>query len=386
MPRRESPAFRYWLLVGLVLHVVTGVVLQRSRGALRHAADAPRSMASEIELSLEEGPLASTSVPGAARTGSDGDTGSAAASSDERAAREALSAPHVARTARRESAGDGAHLAAASAPSRSAAPTEATEATEAAEPAGSGGEVSATEAVTPRPLSLDELGVGAFNPFVGDELAKPGASGRRGAESAAAASARKLEQSIETALARRDQRIGLGPEGPVVSAVETLVMQSTTAPNGEATLFVRTDADGKVVHTEVRVASSDGPEWERIARDLARALGDKRMRVPPGSRGVSFQLKVTSKEQLPSGAAPGLEINVLGATLKRGRGDNSTKISILEPKITTQKVPLPNDPLGREVEAVVVSLSPFALRGDPVDIGAPARRVVHAHLRDLTVH
>jgi hypothetical protein len=74
----------------------------------------------------------------------------------------------VARTARRESAGDGAHLAAASAPSRSAAPTEATEATEAAEPAGSGGEVSATEAVTPRPLSLDELGVGAFNPFVGD--------------------------------------------------------------------------------------------------------------------------------------------------------------------------------------------------------------------------
>lgn len=399
MLRRESPAFRYWLLVGLVLHVVVGVVLQRSRGALRHTVDAPQPAPSEIELSLEDGPLASTSAEGSAPGDRDDGTrpssaspstpqlSTGAASPDERAVRESVAPviPRVASAARPASPGGSERLASARPlPSVPATPGEAAEPSE---PAGAGSAASPTEAVTPRPLSLDELGVGAFNPFLGDELARSGnAPAARGTAGAAAASGRKLEQSIGTALARRDQRIGLGPEGPVVSAVETLVMQSSTAPNSEATLFVRTDANGKVVHTELRVASSDGPEWERIARELARTLGDKRMRVPSGSGGVSFLLQVTSKEQLPSGAAPGLEISVLGATLKRGRGDNPTKISILEPKITTQKVPLLNDPLQREVDALVVSLVPFALFADPVDIGAPARRVVRAHLRDLTVH
>jgi hypothetical protein len=394
MARRESPAFRHWLLVGLVLHAVMGVVLHGSRGALRHSVDAPRSTPAELELSLEDGPLASTHAAGSAprvsapvgvAPSSASTPPTAAGAIAQRAARESVAsvAPHGASAARSAVPG-GERLASTTTPSL---PAAAGEAFEPSEPAGSSREVSPSESAPPRPLSLDELGVGAFNPFLGDDLTKPGAGvEERGAEGAAAASGRKLEQSIETALARRDQQLGLGPEGPVVAAVETLVMQSTTAPNSEATLFVRTDAEGKVVHTELRVASSDGPEWERIARELARTLGDKRMRVPRGSHGVSFQLKVTSKEQLPSGAAPGLEINVLGATLKRGRGDNATKISILEPKITTQKVPLLHDPLQREVDALVVSLAPFALRGDPVDIGAPARRVVRAHLRDLTVH
>ena len=63
--------------------------------------------------------------------------------------------------------------------------------------------------VTPRPLSLDELGVGAFNPFVGDDLAKPGAPAGSGAERAAAASGRKLEQSIETLSKGFKRRVGL---------------------------------------------------------------------------------------------------------------------------------------------------------------------------------
>jgi hypothetical protein len=307
-------------------------------------------------------------------------------------------APRVASSRREEALSEpiaSASLPPPTSPAASAAPSAPGDSSEPA--AGIGSEASPETAdttdtadtartVKPRPLSLDELGVGTVNPFIGDEIAKPGGAGGRGREGSVAASARKLEQSIETALARRDQRIGLGPEGPVVAAVETLVMQSTTTPDSDATLFVRTDAEGKVVHAEVRVASSDGPEWERIARELVRSLGDKRMRVPAGSSGVSFQLQVTSREQLPSGASPGLEISVLGATLKRGRGDRPTKIAILEPKIGTQKVPLPHDPMGREVDAIVVSLVPFALFGDPVDIAAPARRVVRAHLRDLTVH
>lgn len=399
MSGKESPAFRYWLLVGLVLHVVMGVLLQRPRGAPRHSGAAPPSL-SEIELTLEDGPLASTR-DGSATSGSErrSDTnvasavlGEAAVPSDaadqaERSVRDSAAvSARSAVSAGSRGVADGARLASARAAASVAPGTPSSRATEPSATAGSAGDAASVDPVTAPRLSLDELGVGAFNPFLGDELAKPGAPTARGAEGAAVASARKLEQSIETALARRDQRIGLGPEGPAVRAVEALVMQSSTAPSSDATLFVRTDAEGNVVHTEVLAASSDGPEWERIARELARALAGKRMRVPSGSRGVSFRLLVASKEQLPSGAAPGLEINVLGATLKRGRGDNATKISILEPKITTQKVPLPHDPLEREVEAVVVSLVPFALRGDPVDIGAPARRVVRAHLRDLTVH
>ena len=384
MSKAESPALRYWLLAGIALHVALGLVIDAARGVAVPVVVARRTT-STIDLYLQDAASTAPTSDALARDTHAGDerTGDAlpplAHDEPAKPARRVTGhAPGPAAAARLASSTRLEHDGTAapgsergSAPPESLAPSVEPDAT-----------------VTPRSpsLSLDALGVGTFNPFVGDELAAPERARDGAGATAAALSGRRVEQSIETALAKRDQRIGLGPEGPVVKEVEQLVMQGSTAPDGDATLFVRTDADGKVIYVEVREASADGPEWERIARELVRALGDQRMRAPAGSRGVSFQVRVTSREQLPSGASPGLEINVLGMTLKHGRGERPTKISILEPHIGTMKVPIPNDPAGREVEALVISLVPFALFGDPVDIGAPARRVVRAHLTDLTVH
>ena len=383
MSRSESPTFRYWLLLGLGLHVAVGLVIEP---APRSGVAAPPQLRA-IDLYLEEEAAAPAS-PGLEHSGVEGSgvegSGARPPAADDSTPAQPPSPPErLARVSR-----DAALAARGSQRAPSAQSSPGAPASSGAPAAAAGGEPPPEVRVTPPPpsLSLDALGVGTYTPFLGAVLAAPAQRAAHGAQGAAVEAGRRLENSIETALAKRDQRIGLGPEGAAVAAVETLVMQGSTAPNGNATLFVRTDADGKVVHVEVREASGDGPEWERIARELVRALGAARTRVPPGSRGVSFQLRVASREQLPSGAAPGLEIGLFGLTLKRGRGDNATRIGILEPKITTQKVPLPHDPLQREVDALVVSLVPFMLRGDPVDIAAPARRVVRAHLGELTVH
>jgi hypothetical protein len=106
-----------------------------------------------------------------------------------------------------------------------------------------------------------------------------------------------------------------------------------------------------------------------------RALAGKKLRVPAGSNGVSFQLRVVSRVQLPSGADPGLGIDVLGIPVKKGDGKRSAKISILSPVIQEIEVPGSDG-----VRAPVVAFSLIAGAGDLADVGAVARRLVTAYL------
>jgi hypothetical protein len=192
-PRASSPAFRYWLLVGLVLHVGAGLVLQRSRAAGPRPVSVPPPLAHDLELYLEEAPPAGVDADEPAQVETI-EPALAAAPRDPAGSRRASVARNNPRLDER--------VASAAAPAHR-------------EPSAStGGEAASSGAAPRHPLTLDELGVGARNPFVGDEPARAGAKpAGREAEGTAARSARKLEQSIETALARRDQRIGLGPEG-----------------------------------------------------------------------------------------------------------------------------------------------------------------------------
>jgi hypothetical protein len=221
------------------------------------------------------------------------------------------------------------------------------------------------DGATPR-LSLRDLGVGGSNPFIGSPSELPT---ERQLQS------HRLRQSLRADLARNDQRRGLGPEGPAVTAVKEIVLASATSPNTSALLRVRTDRAGAVTHVEVLEADRDDAEWQRIAERLRQALAGKRLRVPARSDGVSFQLRVVSRVQLPSGADPGLAIDLFGVPVEKGEGDKSTKISLISPML--REVTLP----GSDGATILVpTINIFGAAGDLADIGAVARRLVTAYL------
>jgi len=211
-------------------------------------------------------------------------------------------------------------------------------------------------------LGLRQLGVdGSHNPFIEGEDA---AGARRRLE-------RRLQQSLRSELARRDQARGLGPEGPAIAALGPLVLASATAPNTTALLRVYTDA-GRVTRVEVLSADRDTDEWRRIADGLRRELGGKALRTAAAR--MSFDLRVVSRVQLPSGADPGLAVKLFGATLKEGEGSRSTQLAILSPVI--QHVTIP----GTRETVAVPTLALLGFNGDPADIAAIPQRVVRTHL------
>lgn len=162
-------------------------------------------------------------------------------------------------------------------------------------------------------------------------------------------------------------------------------MESPTQPNTSGLLVIRTDAAGLTRSVEVLEASNDTQGWQRIARELERALAGKKLRVPPRSAGISMQLRVTSRTQLPSGADPGLAIELFGQTIKAGSGEKSARIKLLSPGITVSEVPVPYSANGATIPVVGFSPNVFGLSGDLSDIGAVARRIVNAHLVALDV-
>jgi hypothetical protein len=160
-----------------------------------------------------------------------------------------------------------------------------------------------------------------------------------------------------------------------VAAVKDLVFASATAPNTTALLRVRTDAAGKVTLVDVLAADRDHAEWGRIAAQLVKALAGKHLRVPAHSGGVSFQLRVVSRVQLPSGADPGLAVDLFGIPVKQGEGDRSSKLSLFSPTLQEYVIS------GSDGATVrVPSLSIFGMAGDVADIGRVARRLVTAYL------
>lgn len=227
-------------------------------------------------------------------------------------------------------------------------------------------------------LSLEALGVGK-NPFLTPPPAATAADAR-------VALGRHIDHVLRSGLAQHDQELGLGPEGPALTAVTQLVMQSTTRPNTSARILLRTDASGEVIHVELADASGDTAGWSAVAADLLKSLRGKKLRVPGGTGGVTLQLRVDSREQLPSGADPGLAVDLFGLEVKKGQGERSTRVQLLTPKIELGTYELVKDDPRSKIPVVGLSLTIFSLMGDPVDIGAPARRVVHAHLVSMETH
>jgi hypothetical protein len=369
--RRCSGALEPWVGAAVAVHVALLLALLAAApgGARRDGGEAallarqlPSPNATDpVWLDLVEArePAVPSSAPAASDASLETRLLSAAAAPRPAAPRRYVAS--VAREGARPSASASAR--AAEGPAHDTASTEAT-----ASPEGAGSVESHSRSAEGAPhLSLQQLGVGGGpNPFMGSPSELP--SERQQLN-------QRLRQSLRGDLARYDQRHGLGPEGPAVAAVKELVLASATAPNTSALLRVRTDATGKVTLVDVLDADRDDAEWGRIADQLVRALAGKRLRVPPRSGGVSFQLRVVSRVQLPSGADPGLAVDLFGIPLKEGDGDRSSKLSFLSPMLREMVIPGSDG-----VTMLVPSLAIFGLAADPVDIGSVARRLVTAYL------
>jgi hypothetical protein len=355
--RAGTGDLRPWLLLAGVLHLGWASALALSRWA---ASDTPeRLVSSELDPELDLLWLDDAS-PEPARP----ERAAQAQPSENAAARSTAAASSTARVGT-PAAGPGAEVRGPSAePEGDAA-------------AGSSEPVAPTGAAAPRQLSLRDLGVGPGNSrFLQPDTAPP---------SARQALNQKLQNSLRDGLAAHDQKLGLGPEGPAVAAVTTIVRESVSAANTSGLLVIHTDGAGLTREVEVLEASSDSAEWERIAAALRKALAGKKLHIAPGTAGVSLQLRVVSRLELPSGADPGLAVELFGQTLKKGDGDRSARLSVLSPSVTLSEVEVPYSN-GAKLPVLGIVPNILGLVADPVDVGALARRIVRAHLVALETH
>jgi hypothetical protein len=215
------------------------------------------------------------------------------------------------------------------------------------------------------PLSLDQLGIGA-NPFLDirvDPLTKEEQANAR------------LQAALHPPSLERDRQRSLGPAGPVAAAARNLVLADDGLVETSAVLNVRVDSAGHVTEVYVLEASSQAKAWQLIAARLAKALNTATLRRAESKQGWDMKLRVASSVQLPSGAAPGMRMGVLGQQVAGSGGPGSTSLELSPTSKLDLKGPI--DDVGRHMDQPIqFEVMLLKLRADPADIGATARRVV----------
>jgi len=223
-------------------------------------------------------------------------------------------------------------------------------------------------------LSLEALGVGPAG-RAATGLHRPGAAVR---PSAAARLARSLAQPT----AEHDLELGLGPHGPVLTALEQAAREVPTPVNATALFLARVDREGQVVNLELLETTQDYAAWARVADRARGALAGRRLTLSDGANGLSLRIRLEAREQLPSGADPGLAVSAVGIPLKRGKGERSARIDLLKPVLELEMTELPNSSGGEPVRLPTLraGVNLLELGVDPADLGAPAQRIVRAHV------
>jgi len=350
---RRSP--RYWvaLVPSLLLHGALGFLLVVTARP-RPSALASRSAPAPIEVHLEVAHQDSRSATGSVASGfsprADGDIGRASSAIEAR--RTARSAPLT--------------LQALEPSAPEFAPQSAPRPAQSAEKGPS--------------LSLAQLGVGAEGRGLFQKLgASDGLPGPR-RDRDQRQTARRLELSLQQQALERDLAVGLGPEGPLLEALRRATQAFTVILNGRALLRATLNREGLLELTLLQ-ATQDAAAWSEVARRVRQTLQKRPVHLPSQARALQLDVEVASSNQLPSGADPGLGVDVLGIPLKKGKGPKSSRISLLKPHLSLEheSVPMPD---GETVELprLEVGFDVFGLAADPSDIGAKARRVVRARV------
>ncbi|MCA9643310.1 MAG: hypothetical protein KC492_21575 [Myxococcales bacterium] len=230
-------------------------------------------------------------------------------------------------------------------------------------------------------LTLTELGVG--DPSAHWSMPKGDSRSQRSGASRKRKRKQQLEARIEREMAQkaleRDVKRGLGPGGPVLTALEGVTRVSSAPIRGYAVFQVTTDAGGNV--TGVQLMESDGgtAQWAAVGQQVRRRLGGQRLRV--AGKPTRLLVRSESEESLPSGADPGLAIDAFGIPIKKGEGKKSSKLSILTPpQFVEVEVPDPGNPKKKLKIPMFVPPNLFGGAGDLSDIGSKRRRMVHSRI------
>lgn len=193
---------------------------------------------------------------------------------------------------------------------------------------------------------------------------------------------RRLERSLSEAARDRERDLGLGPEGPVLTALASATAASLAPVRGRAVLVAEVDASGAVESVRVEESDGDRAGWDDAAHIALGALAGKRLKQPPKTQHASLRIELTSDWKLPSGHDPGTEVRVLGLPLSKGEGKQSTRVEILPlPKLRVDVVEIAP---GLKLPIASLQIGLFGTDADPAEVGAKARRIVHARLLGST--
>jgi hypothetical protein len=168
----------------------------------------------------------------------------------------------------------------------------------------------------------------------------------------------------------------------VLAALGEAASASTAPIHGRAVFLAIADGTGMVIGIDVLECDGARSAWAGAAALAKDALKGKKLRMPSTAKRAEMRIEVTSDWKMPSGHDPGVDVSVLGLPLAKGEGKQSTMVEVLPllPKVTMVKLAPDVD-----IEIPVVSIDALAVHGDPADIGAKPRRVVHTRLIDEKV-
>lgn len=158
-------------------------------------------------------------------------------------------------------------------------------------PAGSGPGVSL---IKPEQLALG--GIGANNPFLPKKEEIPPQMTNQ-----------KRREPLRGTGMERDVGLGLGPEGPAISAINESTRTSIAPLKGRAMFLVRAGSDGTVSGVEV-IDSAGDSGWLDAAKQTLAALKSKKFRVPEGANGLAMRIEVVSDMKLPNGQSSPIEV------------------------------------------------------------------------------
>jgi hypothetical protein len=204
------------------------------------------------------------------------------------------------------------------------------------------------------------------------------------------------------ALEAHDRDVGLGPEGPVVSAAHEAGHSDVAPAIGTAQFSITVMRSGGI-QVELVGASSNVEGWRKVADKMAAAIKKKPPRIAGGRNGVRFGLELVAEERWPNGQVARSEGPALALTppsfkaTEKSIEDLSKRnpLAVAPPGSPAETPPLKLDVdmpglsiKGRgKVCSYQVGLLPLGLSGgcDPSNIGARAQRVVSAKITEQSM-
>jgi len=169
-------------------------------------------------------------------------------------------------------------------------------------------------------LSVDALGLGGRNVFLGHVPGAPPASSAPDAAEHPDNLAPGVQESLRGALQARDHELGLDVGGPLVGVAEAVVRPSDTPVDSRAVFEVTVDASGRITGVRLLDASQARGAWERVAASFATALRSQHLELR-GHAGAVITLAVDSRWVMPSGSRPRHPIGPVKADGCRIRAD-----------------------------------------------------------------